>query len=118
MELALPGIAIGTSGCKTAAFSPDGRVPAQSSASCAADYPHPGRAEQNPDVWRDAACAAVCGIGKAVPPGAVCGVGVDGRSRSAIPAGEHGQALCSTPNRMDARAKVLCGELSRRPEQV
>ena len=47
----LLGIDIGTSACKTALFTKDGKVEAASSGDYPVYYPKTGWAEQNPDEW-------------------------------------------------------------------
>ena len=46
----LLGIDIGTSACKIAVFAKDGTVKATGTGDYQVYYPHPGWAEQNPDV--------------------------------------------------------------------
>ena len=63
----LLGIDIGTSACKAAVFTLDGRVAAQCSEEYQVFYPKPGWAEQNPDDWWRAVCRCIQKIGRAYP---------------------------------------------------
>lgn len=115
MSEILLGIDIGTSSCKAAAFSRDGTVLAQSSRSYPVYYPEAGWAEQNPDDWWKAVCAAIRELfKKGVDSSDICGIGVDGQSWSAIAVDREGKVLCNTPIWMDTRAKKICAELKTR----
>ncbi len=114
MRQYLLGIDIGTSACKVAIFSKDGKVIASASGDYSVYYPHPGWVEQNPEEWWEAVCTAVR---KALELGNVAseeivGVGVDGQSWSAIAVDKNGSVLTNTPIWMDTRAKDICEELS------
>ena len=110
MENILIGIDVGTSACKAAAFDLNGNVLAQAAASYTVEYPHPGWAQQDPEVWWKAVCAAIRHVLEAgsIPAEAVAGVGIDGQSWSAIPIDKDGNVLCPTPIWMDTRAEALC----------
>lgn len=113
MKNILLGIDIGTSGCKVAFFRPDGTVIAQSTGEYTVDYPHPGWAEQHPDMWWDAACACIRRAlheGR-VDPAEVAGIGVDGQSWSAIAVDDHGRVLTPTPIWTDTRSGEICAQL-------
>ena len=55
----LMGIDIGTSACKVAVFDIKGKVIAQTNKEYKVYYPNPGWAEQDPNEWWDAICAAI-----------------------------------------------------------
>ena len=116
MEPLMLGIDIGTSSCKVALFSPDGRVVAQENGSYPVYYPQPGWAEQNPQNWYEAICWAIQKIltENKIQPKRIAGISVDGQSWSAIPIDRDGQILCNTPIWMDVRAKDICEELKQK----
>ena len=114
MKQYLLGIDIGTSSCKVAIFSKNGKVIASANGDYPVYYPHQGWAEQNPEEWWSAVCKAirkVLDLGN-VAPEEIAGVGVDGQSWSAIAVDENGNVLTNTPIWMDTRAKDICEELS------
>lgn len=117
MKELLLGVDIGTSGCKAALFVPDGTVCAQAMVEYSVDYPHPGWAQQNPDDWWHAACAAVRQViaESRVSAADIAGVGVDGQSWSAIAMDADGHVLTPTPIWTDARADDLCRTM---PEDI
>lgn len=115
MDEVLLGIDIGTSSCKAAAFSRDGRVIAQANRSYPVRHPAPGWAEQQPDEWWKAVCAAVGALlGQGVRAAEVAGIGVDGQSWSAVAVDRQGTVLCDTPLWMDTRAQEICTEMKAR----
>ena len=117
MKELLLGVDIGTSGCKAALFCPDGSVLAQATVEYSVDYPHPGWAQQHPDDWWHAACAAIRRVIAESRASAsdIAGVGVDGQSWSAIAVDSAGRVLAPTPIWTDARAADLCRSM---PEDV
>ena len=112
----LLGIDIGTSACKAALFSEDGKVVAMSSGAYPVYYPRPGWAEQNPDEWWEAVCHTVRRVlsDSGTAPSDIAGVGIDGQSWSAIAIDREGDVLANTPIWMDTRAQELCDELNER----
>lgn len=112
----LLGIDIGTSACKTALFTPDGVVAAQSTEEYPVFYPHPGWAEQNPEDWWQAVCKAIRALlaESGIDPAAIAGIGIDGQGWSCIPLDRGGEVLCNTPIWMDTRAKDICAGLAGR----
>lgn len=118
MKEVLVGIDIGTSACKVAAFSPEGRVLAQESEDYGVDYPQDGWAQQDPEEWWRGVCRALKRLfAESIDAGQVLGIGVDGQSWSAVAVDREGRVLCPTPIWMDTRAieqceamKAGCGE--------
>jgi len=112
----LLGIDIGTSACKAALFQRNGAVVAEASESYPVHYPRPGWAEQDPEDWWQAACAAIRTLlresGRA--PSDIAGVGVDGQSWSAIPLSAEGRVLGRTPIWTDTRAAEVCARWQRK----
>ena len=105
----LLGIDIGTSSCKVAAFTPEGKVAAQSTQAYPVFYPHIGWAEQAPDEWWAAVCRGIREIlSQAIRPQDIRGIGIDGQSWSAIAVDRQGNTLCNTPIWMDTRAAEIC----------
>lgn len=114
MGQVLLGIDVGTSACKVAAFSEDGRVVAQSTKEYAVSQPAPGWAQQDPEEWWAAVCGAIRSVLHQVSPGEIAGIGVDGQSWSAVAVDSQGKVLCDTPIWMDTRASGICARLRER----
>lgn len=110
----LLGIDIGTSACKTAVFSRDGRVLAAETGKYPVYYPHPGWAEQNADDWYLGVCEALHKIWAKgeVKPSDIAAVGIDGQGWSAIAIDKDGRNLTNTPIWMDTRAQDICDRLN------
>lgn len=111
----LMGIDLGTSACKAALFSADGRVLAAASAEYPVYYPQEGWAEQNPNDWWAGVCRAIHTLlaAEGVNPQEIVGIGIDGQSWSAVAVDEAGKVLCNTPIWMDTRAQEICDRLNR-----
>ena len=109
----LLGIDIGTSACKVAVFTEEGKVLAQSNQPYKVYYPQPGWVEQNPEEWWSAICDGIREVlaTEAVDADAICGIGVDGQSWSAIPVDAEGNVLCNSPIWMDVRARDICNRI-------
>lgn len=113
MKPYLLGIDIGTSACKVAVFDREGEVIASASEEYPVYYPHPGWAEQNPEEWWRAVCAAIRKMGAdGVDLKEIAGIGIDGQSWSAIPVDRAGTVLANTPIWMDTRAQDICEEFN------
>ena len=109
----LLGIDIGTSACKVAVFSADGKVVSASTREYPVYYPEPGYAEQDCEEWWEAICKAVQDCLETAPGEDIAGIGVDGQSWSCIPVDGDGTALHRTPIWMDMRCADLCAEVNR-----
>lgn len=111
----LLGIDIGTSACKVAVFDEDGVVLAQANRAYQVYYPESGWAEQDPEEWWNAICEGIKEVlaDEKVSADAICGIGVDGQSWSAIPVDREGRVLHRTPIWMDTRARVICERVKR-----
>lgn len=116
MKELLLGIDIGTSACKVAFFTPDGKVAAQNSGEYKIYYPKPGWVEQNPDEWWEVLCSTLRTTIKdnGINTSGIKGIGIDGQSWSAIPINKEGRVLANNPIWMDARSADICDELSER----
>ncbi len=98
-----------------AAFTADGHVVCSDTQSYEVYQPQSGWAEQEPDEWYAAVCAAIRNVlhrGN-INPSQVAGVGIDGQSWSAIPVDAAGNVLCKTPIWYDMRAQEICDDLKR-----
>ena len=101
------GIDIGTSACKAALFDADGTSLAEGIAEYPINYPYPGWAEQDPNLW----WGAVRDCLSQLPPAGVVGVGIAGQSWSSVMLSKDGDVLCPTPIWMDTRADSICADL-------
>lgn len=110
MRTLLLGIDIGTSGLKTAVFSPEEGLIASVTESYTVEYPHPGWAEQDPLMWWEAVCSSLKRLWQEtdVRPEEIVGIGVDGQSWSCIPVDRDGTVLHATPIWIDTRADLIC----------
>src|ERR1035437_9087848 len=106
MDKLLLGIDIGTSACKVALFSLDGRVVVQATQEYAVYRPAPGHVEQDPQEWYQAVCQTIkqCLAAPGINPADIAGIGVDGQSWSTIPVDRQGEVLARTPIWMDTRS--------------
>lgn len=111
----LLGIDIGTSACKIALFTKDGKAQAASSGDYPVYYPKAGWAEQNPDQWWEAVCDTIMKVldSSGVKPTQIAGVGIDGQSWSAIAMDQEGKVLTNTPIWMDTRAQSICDRVNK-----
>ena len=116
MQQLLLGIDIGTSACKVALFTREGRVVSAKSAKYTCSYPNPGWVEQDPAVWWDAVCQAVRSVlsDVDVPPEAIAGIGVDGQSWAPVYLDDAGHVLANAPLWFDTRSKDACRMLNER----
>ncbi len=114
MEQLLLGIDIGTSACKVALFTREGRAVAAKSAKYPCHYPAPGWVEQYPPVWWEAVCRAVKSVlsDGDIPPASIAGVGVDGQSWAPVYLDEAGEVLADAPLWLDTRAQEECRRLN------
>lgn len=110
MKQYLLGIDIGTSACKIAVFDANGNVIATGNGDYKVYYPHLGWAEQDPNEWWHAVCAAIKATMEKgqIKPQEIAAIGIDGQSWSAIPVDKNGEVLMNTPIWMDTRAADIC----------
>ncbi|MCC7320566.1 MAG: xylulokinase [Rubellimicrobium sp.] len=80
----LLGIDIGTSGCKALLIGADGAVIAADTASYPLSQPHPGWAEQDPDLWIQGARRAVAGVMAAAPGVEILCIGLTGQMHGLV----------------------------------
>jgi xylulokinase len=115
MKSYLLGIDIGTSACKTAVFTREGKVVASAVGEYPVYYPRQGWAEQDPKEWWQAVCKAIreaLSKGK-INADEIAGIGIDGQSWSAIAIDKAGEVLTNTPIWMDTRTQDICCRLNR-----
>ena len=114
MAIALLGLDIGTSGCKTTLFDRRGAVLASATFGYPLDTPKPGWAQQHPDDWYAAACRGIAAVlaQSGVIPADVAAVGVDGQSWAAVAIDAQGDVLCPTPIWMDTRSQAQCAAMA------
>ncbi|MFN8451545.1 MAG: FGGY family carbohydrate kinase [Anaerolineae bacterium] len=107
----LMGIDVGSSDCKVMVTTTEGQVVASSVQSYPTHYPRPGWAEQNPEDWYQAACAAVRGCLAAIDPRDVIGISVDGPAHNVALMDEAGAVLRPTIHWSDLRSKPQADRL-------
>ncbi|MDR2157361.1 MAG: FGGY-family carbohydrate kinase [Clostridiales Family XIII bacterium] len=116
MEQYLLGIDVGTSACKVALFTPEGRVAGSAREGYEVFRPEPGWAEQDPRDWWSAVRRAIgrtlecCGA----HAGQIAGIGIGGQSWAAAAVGKNGEILANTPIWLDTRAESICKEFRER----
>ncbi len=110
----LLGIDIGTSGCKLALFTKDGRVVCSSTEEYPVRYPSPGFVEQNPEEWWAAVCLGTSKLlsDNQIDAAKISGVGLSGQSWSAIAVDDQGEVLAPDPIWMDTRSEAICRKLN------
>lgn len=113
MEQLLLGIDIGTSACKTALFTLDGRVVSQSTEEYCVYYPGPNCVEQDPREWFDAVAAGIRKIVSGVDVSKIACIGIDGQSWSFIPVDRQGNVLHNALIWMDRRSVKQCEQMKR-----
>lgn len=108
MDKFLLGIDIGTSACKVAIFSLDGKVIAQASKEYPVYYPASDFVEQNPIEWWAGVCDAMKEtLSKVnINSKSIAGIGIDGQSWSGLPVDKEGVPLHNAMIWMDRRASV------------
>jgi xylulokinase len=77
---ALVGLDVGTTGVKAIALSPDGEVLAKAEEGYGFQTPHPGWAEQDPELWWSAAQKALASLGS----DDVAGIGLSGQMHGLV----------------------------------
>jgi xylulokinase len=110
----LLGIDLGTSGLKTGAFDPAGRLIARAVAHYATARPRPGWAEQEPADWWTACAASVRSVLDQIDRRSLRGVCVAGLAPSLTCLDERGLPVGPSPIWSDGRAQDEQAELERR----
>lgn len=110
----LIGVDVGSSGAKAAALNSRGRILAVSDThNYPTHYPRPGWAEQNPEDWYSAACAAIrqCVQAGGFAPQTVAGLAVVGPAHNVALMDEAGHLLGPTIHWSDLRSAPQCDRL-------
>jgi xylulokinase len=111
---ALLGIDVGTSGCKVIATSLNGGIIAQASHSYKIDYPRQGWAEQDPQLWYEAACKAIrecLELGR-LNAARVQALAITGPAHHVALLGADGKVLRPTIHWSDLRSAPQCDKLA------
>jgi xylulokinase len=110
------GIDVGTSGTKTIAIKEDGTILASASAEYPCDYPRPGWAEQDPDLWWSATVATVRDVlaQAHLKPADVSGVGLSGQMHGSVFLDGDGHVIRKALLWNDQRTKAECAEIEER----
>jgi xylulokinase len=101
------GLDVGTSGVKGVAIDEDGRVLATAEAGYPLSTPHPGWAEQDPELWWQAAQRVLAQL----PEGPI---GFSGQMHGLVVLDEHGDVLRPAILWNDQRTAAECAEIERR----
>lgn len=107
------GIDVGTSGTKTVAIDETGKILASATAEYPCDYPRPGWAEQDPDLWWSATVATIRDVlSKAdLKPADVAGIGLSGQMHGSVFLDQEGQVVRKALLWNDQRTKAECAEI-------
>ena len=109
---ALAGIDIGTSGAKAVLIDQDGKLLAWAGQEYPLGTPQPDWAEQNPQVWLDAAQNTLrqCLQESGLTPNQVAGIGLTGQMHSLVCLDESGAAVRPAIIWADRRSRnQVCG---------
>ena len=89
------GIDIGTTGTRTIAIDEQGKLLASATAEYPCDFPRPGWAEQDPDLWWSATVATVRDVlaQAHLKPADVKGVGLSGQMHGSVFLDANGHVL-------------------------
>jgi len=109
----LIGIDIGTSGTKSVVVDETGQLVATGQEAYNFDTPHPGWAEQTPDVWWDAATHTIQQVlqNSGLPPNVIRGVGFSGQMHGPVFLNRQGQSIRPAIIWADQRSTRECREI-------
>lgn len=116
MAKAFIGVDIGTSGTKSLAIDPKGRILASATANYPLAHPKPGWSEQNPEDWWTATVATVRSLLKQIKlkPGDVAGIGLSGQMHGSVFLDAKDRVLRPALLWNDQRTAAECAEIERR----
>ena len=107
------GLDVGTSGVKAILVSPTGAVEAATTAPLSLDTPRPGWAEQNPEEWWAASCAAIRGV-LTQRSADLAAVGISGQMHSSVFLDRTGVVIRPALLWCDGRTTAECREIVER----
>ncbi|MEZ4678140.1 MAG: FGGY family carbohydrate kinase [Caldilineaceae bacterium] len=109
----LIGIDIGTTSTKAVLFDQDGSLLAEAAQEYLTAYPHNGWAEQDPEDWWRATCAAIQRLfaDKRFEPTHVAALGISCQAPSMTPVDRQGRPLAPALIWMDRRTEAQCAWL-------
>lgn len=109
---ALLGIDIGTSGCKALLIGTDGAIIGADTATYPLSQPHPGWAEQDPELWVEGARRAVAGVLAKAPGARILGIGLSGQMHGFTALDAHHQVLRPAILWNDQRNAAECAAIT------
>ena len=114
MKDLLLGIDVGTTGAKSAIFNMEGKLVSAGHSDYETKHEHPGWAEQNPDDWWAAVCAATrqALTDAACNPERIAAAAVSSQSPAMIPLDKRGHVIRPALIWMDRRAEKEAQELA------
>jgi xylulokinase len=107
----LVGVDIGSSSCKAVAVEPDGKLVGEGLSPYPTDRSQPGRAEQDPRHWHQAAVAAIRACLEGLAGERVAGIGIGGPAHNVAMAGDDGEPVAPTIHWSDLRSIPQCHRL-------
>jgi xylulokinase len=116
--MAVLGIDLGTSGCKTVLVGRDGAIIATATASYPLSTPRPMWSEQDPHDWWRGVCASVRAVVSQAPGEAVEGIGIGGQMHGATLLDADGQVLRPAILWNDGRCQEECDLLHERVKDL
>lgn len=110
------GIDIGTTGTRAIAVNETGKLLASAIAEYPCDFPKPGWAEQDPDLWWSATVATVRDVlaQAHLKPADVAGIGLSGQMHGSVFLDENGHVLRKALLWNDQRTAAECAEIEQR----
>jgi xylulokinase len=113
-EALFVGLDVGTSGVKAILVERSGRVAASATEPLTLSTPRPGWAEQDPDAWWDAACAALRRLLGHGAGSGVAAVGITGQMHSSVFLDGEGRVIRPALLWCDGRTSAECAEITDR----
>ena len=108
------GLDIGTSGVKAILVNADGDVLGTGVTPLQLSTPHPGWAEQDPEMWWQASIVSIRIVLAACPNATVASVGISGQMHSSVFLDAHGEVIRPALLWCDGRTTAECREITER----
>ena len=108
------GLDIGTSGVKAILVTPSGDVDAAALTPLALSTPHPGWAEQDPEMWWQATIASIGQVLRMRPDADVVSIGISGQMHSSTLLDRQGEVIRPALLWCDGRTTNECREITER----